>query len=308
MPRSCSLFDINILIQNQESIFWGFSGPEFQNLLSSVETKKFSTGQVLLKSKFRADSFVIVLKGSVNLMKGEYLFKQVLPGSIIGEVEYFLGMSRDYYLKCCEASELVVLSKKSIDNFFSNCSRDLETMILSNVIKILSDGLKKSNSRISNLLYEKNEAINLLREDLMSLSENGMILKKDFDFFYTAINTLKVNFVHEFLEEKRKADRYEVTRGLNLKMVSDLFFELSDIIDISETGCKVEVSEFFNVENGEVISGQILHDFSYFTDFSGELRWIEGNLVGIEFVKINSLSKKRLLELVQNLEEEKLFG
>ena len=300
------MFDVSILIHNKDSIFWGFSGPEFDKLIRLSERKKFSHGQEILKSRFRSDSFAILVSGSIHLTQGEFVLRQVLPGGIIGDTEFFLGFKRNFQVRFVEDGEVIIISRKAIDNFFREIDRDLETEVLSNIIKKLSANLSKSNRQIADLLNEKNEAVEILRDELISLSENSLILKKDFDFFYAALNSLKINFEHEFFEEKRRAKRFKINKGLNFKIISDLFFEMSDLIDLSEKGFKAEIGDFPHAEVSQIITGQILRDFVYFCDFSGEIRWLEGNLVGIEFVNMSKGDQKKIIEIVKVIDEAML--
>ena len=217
--------------------------------------------------------------------------------------EFFLDLKRNYTVKFVEEGEAVLISRRIIEQFIRSSDRDLESAILANIIKSLSAKLSESNRKIAALLGEKNEAVEILRDDLMSLSDGGLILKKDFDFFYSALNALKVNFENEFYEEKRKALRYQIANEFNLKIISDLLFEISDLVDISVNGCKIEISNFSGAEVGQLITGQILNDFTYFCDFNGEIRWVEGNMIGIEFLDIEKSSQKKLEEIVNIINE-----
>ena len=111
-----------------------------------------------------------------------------------------------------------------------------------------------------------------------------------------------MNFLHRaakrFMTEQRKAHRVVFEKGYaaNMMAIDGTWRRPCTMLDVSETGAKLEI-------DGSV-EGLALKEFFLVLSSIGtayrrcELAWVNGNQVGVYFIKPNALKKKAAAHVV----------
>lgn len=175
-----------------------------EDIEKRCRVKKFEKGKMLFFKGDKANSFFIVLKGEIKIIRTsdsgrEKILKQMKKGDFFGEMGIIEENKRSATAVVNEDSTLIIIDK---DNFLYLLKKYPEIAL--NMITDLSKRLRKADKDIENLAF-----FNVEMQLRNFLKERGIKLKGNDKYI------IDENFTHQELANYLGTSRETVTRVFN---------------------------------------------------------------------------------------------
>jgi CRP-like cAMP-binding protein len=133
----------------------GLAEGEVQNLLNTAQRRAYAPGERVVQEGTPSDCLFILVKGSVQVEKGEGQELVVLAvleeeGDFFGEMSLIDILPRSAHIRALDQVEVLAFPKKALAALFTKTPRLQMTMIL-NIARILSLRLRAADARIAQL-------------------------------------------------------------------------------------------------------------------------------------------------------------
>ncbi len=303
-------------------VFQGLSPVDISLFLKKGEKKHFRPKMLLFESGAPSSYMLILLAGKMSVICKQKVLSIIEPISIIGEMGVLLNEPRTAGIFAEEESYCLLLHKKDLTDLF-NSRPDLESIILNNLLKALSNKLEQSNLQIIQLISENNQLI----EDVESKRQIVMLLKNNDDTSSATElekehleenereeNELEENELEENEQEeeinwaeKREFNRIDINTENSFVLI-DTFMEKCSLQDVSLGGFGVFLPGNTFVNPKERICGKILLEGTTPIEFVAVVRWVAGKVIGCEFWRIAPQDKTRLGTFIERNIEKTVNG
>lgn len=133
------------------ALFEGFRKNEIEALCSLMECFGAPTGATLIKEGDQGNFLIMVLTGSVNVIKfdntGKKQVASIGPGAVLGELSMFGNDPRFASCITAEPTDFAVLSRQSLNKILMDMPR-IGNKLLLVILHMLSARLRESNYRL----------------------------------------------------------------------------------------------------------------------------------------------------------------
>jgi hypothetical protein len=137
--------------------FHEFTDIELWEVLRITTWNRFSAGDLLLREGEIGHSFFILVRGEVKVAKGENTLGMLKEGDCFGEMAY-LG-SKQFHRTASVIAESDVTVIEISSDVLGSASESCRHRFNGAFLEILVDRLEVANTRLSNLLAERNISI-----------------------------------------------------------------------------------------------------------------------------------------------------
>ena len=127
--------------------FRGFPENELWEVLKISKLRSFPTGTVLIKEGDMGDSFFILARGSVKVMRGKRLLNVLGTGDCFGEMSYLAQSDSPRSATVSTASECIVMKVRSQD--LSDASLNCRQLFDRKFLETLIERLDTANQQLS---------------------------------------------------------------------------------------------------------------------------------------------------------------
>jgi serine/threonine protein kinase len=120
------------------SFFTDFFDSELWEAIDAGEWQEFGPGQVIVHEGDIADSFYVIVKGSVQVMREGAALTMLKAGDCFGEMAYFSGAKRSADILATEDAIILKINSAMIEKASMNCQLRFMKTFLSTLIERLS--------------------------------------------------------------------------------------------------------------------------------------------------------------------------
>jgi len=141
-------------------IFEGLSDEEISLILPICRNIKFKEGEKIIEDKSLGDDLFIILEGEVAIELEaitphfEITIARLSSGELLGEFAMIDSAPRSARAKCITPAECIVISGLKLREILDN-DHKIGYIVMSNIAKILSDKIRKTNRRLLNFVRKK---------------------------------------------------------------------------------------------------------------------------------------------------------
>ena len=134
-------------------VFRGLTDAQLKKILTICSMKKVPSNEFIYHAGGEATSMFVLLKGEINIQFASGMSLQnIIPAGVVGEMGIFTGEPRSADVLTVSPCIILSFSKKELFSLFK-ADTDLYIKILLNIIKDLTQKMRKNNEQIDNLLY-----------------------------------------------------------------------------------------------------------------------------------------------------------
>lgn len=120
------------------SFFTDFFDSEIWELIDTGEWQEFGAGQVIVHEGDIADSFYVIVKGSVQVTRERIVLTTLRAGDCFGEMAYFSGAKRSAGITATEDTIFIKINSAMMEKASMNCQLRFMKTFLSTLIERLS--------------------------------------------------------------------------------------------------------------------------------------------------------------------------
>jgi serine/threonine protein kinase len=120
------------------SFFTDFFDSELWEAIDAGEWQEFGPGQVIVHEGDIADSFYVIVKGSVQVMREGAALTTLKAGDCFGEMAYFSGAKRSADILATEDTIILKINSATMEKASMNCQLRFMKTFLSTLIERLS--------------------------------------------------------------------------------------------------------------------------------------------------------------------------
>ncbi len=139
-------------------VFDGLSLDQAQLLIQVSKFSKYEAGKTIYDIGGASDEMLILVKGKLNVLSDAgQLLGEVPPGSSIGEMGVFTGHPRSATIITAEECVGLEIRKNQLLGVM-NADQSMKSIILENVVGMLSSRLADANSKLDVLTAQQQQA------------------------------------------------------------------------------------------------------------------------------------------------------
>jgi len=281
-------------------IFNNIPQQDISRFLIHCNYKNLKAGDTLFKEGAQSLNLAILIEGETEILKGGKKIVSLASPALLGEIGLFTGMARNATVKARVNAVVLTLSQLALDSLFQKEPK-LSYQIHKNIIQCLANKINEDNQKIVSLandlaeretefpgespFVEKQASLKQIqkRPSLVSSMEvvDSATTRQQRKFLRTSIPDPSVCFV--------KAEGRQVY-----------------VKDISEGGIRLSLNHLpdalkSDLKEGASVSGTLCIKDARPMSFSGTVRIVFPNAVGVEFHKPTQGQEQAITDAIARL-------